>query len=306
MDKVLFEQTLELAKGNLGYSTLGRFSTIYPFTTENISEYIDMFDLNNKSLLTVGSSGDQVINASMRGCLDQTVIDICPFTSYYFHLKKACMLSLDYEQFLSFLCLRDYPKRNDFNHKAFNIETWSTIFPVLKDINKESFYFWKELISKVTPLKVRENMFRFRMEQPYVIKELNLYLKDKEHFNMAKKTVELIEPKFIIGDIYKTDINGQYDNIFLSNMSDYYPPEKHKKLIDRLSQNLTEEGKMLIAYLYDTVLANIRAFLDPEGIGLAEYINVIQDVNGLDTLKKQIYEVKDSVLIYQKSSHKKY
>lgn len=306
MDEVPFEQTIELAKGNLGYSALGRFSLIYPFTTENINEYIDMFDLEDKSLLTVGSSGDQVINASLKGCLNQTVIDICPFTSYYFYLKKACLLSLDYEQFLSFLCQCDYPKRNSFNHKAFNIETWSTIFPVLKDINKESFYFWKELISKVTPLKVRDNMFRFRMDQPHVIKELNLYLKDKDHFNMAKKTVELIEPKFIIGDIYKTEINGQYDNIFLSNMSDYYPPEKHKKLIDRLSQNLTKEGRLLIAYLYDTVLTNKRACLDPESIGLGEYVTDIEDVTGLDYFKQQIDGVKDSVLIYQKSSSSKY
>ena len=40
-----------------------RFKLIYKFTTENISGYIKEFDFKNKSLLTVGSSGDQVINA---------------------------------------------------------------------------------------------------------------------------------------------------------------------------------------------------------------------------------------------------
>ena len=49
------------------------FSRIYPFTTENISGYIDKFDLGNKSLLTVVSSVDQVINASLFNCTDQTV-----------------------------------------------------------------------------------------------------------------------------------------------------------------------------------------------------------------------------------------
>ena len=305
MDKVLFEQTIELAKGNLGYSTLGRFSLIYPFTTENISEYIDMFDLNNKSLLTVGSSGDQVINAALKDCTNQTVIDICPFTSYYFYLKKACLLSLDYEQFLRFLCMCDYPKRNDFNYKVFNLETWNIVFPVLKALSEESFEFWKELISRVNIFDVRENIFRFRFDQPYVIKKLNLYLKDKEHFNMTKKKIELVEPKFIIGDIYTNNIGDQYDNIFLSNMADYYPPEKHKKLLDRLSGNLTEDGKMLIAYLYETDLANKRAFLDPEGIGLDEYITNIEDVTSFYTYTKQIDWGKDSVLIYQKSSSPK-
>ena len=44
------------------------FNQIYPFATENISGYIDKFDLKDKSLLTVGSSGDQVINAILYGC----------------------------------------------------------------------------------------------------------------------------------------------------------------------------------------------------------------------------------------------
>lgn len=38
------------------------FQILYPFTTENISGYINNFDLSNKTLLTVGSSGDQIIN----------------------------------------------------------------------------------------------------------------------------------------------------------------------------------------------------------------------------------------------------
>lgn len=66
----------------------GIFGRIYPFTTENIAGYINLFNLDNKSLLTVGSSGDQVINASLFNCQDQTVIDINPFTRYYFYLKK--------------------------------------------------------------------------------------------------------------------------------------------------------------------------------------------------------------------------
>lgn len=72
------------------------FSRIYPFTTENITGYINKFDLNNKLLLAIGSSGDHVINASLFGCKDQTVIDICPYTKFYFYLKKSALLTLNY------------------------------------------------------------------------------------------------------------------------------------------------------------------------------------------------------------------
>ena len=52
------------------------FDKMYPFTTENISGYIDNFDLEGKSLLTVGSSCDQIYNASLKGCKDITILDI--------------------------------------------------------------------------------------------------------------------------------------------------------------------------------------------------------------------------------------
>lgn len=75
------------------------FAEIYPFTTENIYGYLNQFDLSNKSLLTLGSSCDQAINAIMHNCRDITVLDICPFTKFYFYLKKAAILSLSYEEF---------------------------------------------------------------------------------------------------------------------------------------------------------------------------------------------------------------
>ena len=43
------------------------FSRIYSFATENVSGYIDYFNFNDKSLLTVGSSGDQILNAFYNG-----------------------------------------------------------------------------------------------------------------------------------------------------------------------------------------------------------------------------------------------
>lgn len=70
------------------------FSRIYTFTTENISGYIDYFDFNNKSLLTVGSSGDQVLNSFYNGARDITLFDINEYAKYYVYLKISGVLSL--------------------------------------------------------------------------------------------------------------------------------------------------------------------------------------------------------------------
>jgi len=78
---------------------LNIYNRIYSFTNENVAGYIDYFDLKNKSLLTVGSSGDQVINAFYKGCRDITLIDVNPFAKYYINLKIAAVISLTYQEF---------------------------------------------------------------------------------------------------------------------------------------------------------------------------------------------------------------
>ena len=87
------------------------FNTLYPFTTENIDGYMDLFDLKNKSLLTLGSSSDQAINAGIVGCQNVTIFDICPLTKLYYFLKLASLLSLEREMFLQFLCKTNYEKK---------------------------------------------------------------------------------------------------------------------------------------------------------------------------------------------------
>ena len=108
------------------YPTYSRngFFQIYPFTTENISGYIENFILENKSLLTIGSSGDQVINAWLHGCKDITVIDICPFTKFYFYLKIAGIIVFDYSTFLNFFCHRDFPKVFYDNKNSFDLDNF--------------------------------------------------------------------------------------------------------------------------------------------------------------------------------------
>lgn len=85
----------------------GMLQSIYPFTTENISGYIDNFNLKDKSLLTVGSSGDQVINAILKGCKDTTLLDINPYTKLYYYLKAASIITLNLDGFMRFLRYKD-------------------------------------------------------------------------------------------------------------------------------------------------------------------------------------------------------
>lgn len=292
---------------NDGYKDCKQFYWIYPFANENITGYIDLFDLKNKSLLTVGSSGDQAINAILKDCKDITVLDINPFTKYCFNLKKAAILTLTYEEFCKFFCYIDYPKVFKYNNDAFNYDSYNKLKEVLKNIDEESYLFWDTLFDVCKPNDVRKKLFSNDEERISVVKGINPYLNDENSFNETRIKIENINPKFIKGDIFKTRIEKTYDNILLSNIGTYYSLEDNRKLIDKIHNSLNDGGKMLMCYLYQTTrYTQYREEWDPiynmeklyETIG--DYITYFESFVGVRGLKFEDNDIKDSVIIYQK------
>lgn len=284
-----------------------KYFKIYPFTTENISAYINKFNLKNKSLLTVGSSGDQVINAALQGCTDITVCDICPFTKYYFYLKQAGIVSLDYREFFEFFRYAHYPKSFESNNNAFNIETYKKIKSTLKLLNHEAYSFWNELFLSFTGQQIRKELFFWVDEyETFPLKRFNRYLCDENTFNNSKNIIKNIKPKFIIKDIYSFDNNDIYDNIFLSNIAQFTNIEHYKHFINKMVLHLNNNGLMLLAYLY-CVDESSKYGLDYAPICdiqktkelFADYISEIYSFPATnDILQKKGF--KDSILIYKK------
>lgn len=285
----------------------GQFFWIYPFTTENINGYIDMFDLKDKALLTVGSSGDQAINAILKDCKDITLLDINPFTKYYFNLKKAGLLTLNYEEFCKFFCYVDYPKVFKYNLESFNYNSYIKLKEVLKNIDEDSYLFWDTLFDVCKENDVRKKLFSSDEERVSVVKQMNTYLKNESNFNETKIKIKNINPMFINGDIFKIKLEKTYDNIFLSNIGTYYSLEDTRKLIEKLDNKLNINGKMLICYLYQTKRDTkyIEGWdpiynLDETFKALVDYITSFESFVGVRGLKFEDENMKDSVLIYQK------
>ena len=74
------------------------FEKIYPFTTENIAGYIKEMDVKDKSVLTVGSSSDQVFNSLLLGAKDVTLFDINESAPLFYELKRDFILKYDREE----------------------------------------------------------------------------------------------------------------------------------------------------------------------------------------------------------------
>lgn len=284
-----------------------KFINIYPFTTENISGYLNKFDLNNKSLLTVGSSGDQVINAVMNNCKDISVVDICPFTKFYFYLKKAAILSLTYEEFLEYFCYRNfYPHLKD-NYNVFSKNIFEKFKQTLRLLDYESYLFWDELFSCYDNITIRKEMFEYDEDNLSTLKQMNLYMNDESKYISCKNKIKNINPKFITGDIKNIKLDKKHDNIWLSNIGQYLEIKELKSIAENLFKNLNDEGKFLLCYLYqtreDTEYNEAWAKVYNLNEVYKEFKDYILELNsfiGIRGIMWKNKELKDSVLLLKK------
>ena len=283
------------------------FEEIYPFTTENIAGYIDYFDLQDKSLLTVGSSGDQIINAAFKGTKDITLLDINPYAKYYYYLKTAGILELNLTDFNEFFRYNDYPKVFKYNKKVFDKASYKKLKSTLKSLDNDSYLFWDELFDMYQPDYIRFSLFSNDEYGTSVLGKSNLYLQSENTYDETKTKLKELRPEFINEDIFKSNLTKNYDNIWLSNIACYLYQDKIKGMTDKFADKLAVDGKLLISYLYSidmnteydddwSPIYDLKNDLEL----LKEYSPIFHFFKGVNGIKHIDDDIKDSVLIYQK------
>ena len=282
------------------------FQLLYPFTTENIAGYINNFNLSNGTLLTVGSSGDQIINASLFDCQNVTCLDICPYTKFYIYLKISCLLELSKNEFLEFLSYK-YKTFSD-NKFALNYAIYKKIISTLRLLDYESYLFWDELFSNFKGLNIREELFSSDENKIDVIVGCNPYLQSDILYDETKAKIKKTKLEFITDDIFKVKMDKQFDSIWLSNIGTCISRHFLKTMIDNVSKNLNNNGLLLISYLYKTI-RNTPYQQDWSPIyNLEKTFEILQEYNpqllsfvGVDGIKFNDSTIKDSILVYRKS-----
>jgi len=291
------------------FKYLTEYSRIYTFTTENINGYIKYFDLKNKSLLTVGSSGDQILNAFFYGSRDITLYDINPYAKHYVYLKIAAILTLNYIEFQTFFFKHGITEY--YNKDMFSKSLFDKIKVNLRLFDYESFLFFDELFSCCSANRVREYLFDDDEYRNNVIKNFNTYLQTEESYNRLKTMIKKITFKYIHGDIFVDSIQGEFDNIFLSNLCTTTSLENLKKLLQKLdSNNLKEKGSILLGYLWNTNFYSNDYLEDWKEIyklpltkkELGEFITEHYNINGARDILWKENKKNDLVLIYRKES----
>ena len=224
-----------------GYKDTAYHDTSFIFLTTN--ERINLYEKylkNRKKILSVTSSGDQILNSILNGSTSIDSFDISRFPRYFFELKRSGILSLDYDTFLDFF----------FKDKTNYSEYYDDIYYDLirKNLDGEYKKFWDSLIDFYDwQYILTSTLFSSQTVSLTQTIENNPYL-NKDKYNELKKIISNANINHYVGDIknLSKEFSDKYDLVNLSNIIHYYNGYR-----DLLSNFNLEDDGIILTYLYD-------------------------------------------------------
>ena len=271
---------------------MGRFNSIYPFTSENIAGYMKDLDLTSKKVITVTGSTDHILNAILQGATEITTFDINPLTKPYMDLKISALKNLSYGDFIKLLLFES------------NMNLDYSIISSL-DMSDESKMFWLEQLSKYnnSGIELRNSsLFNTKYFNPNSKLWQNLYL-EKNKYNLLKQQLKDTNITFINTSIKDLKVDEHFDYMFLSNISDYlslmYDIDTLKQYRDLLIEFQKKIDIIYFAYLYDIGNSKPRTEIDDLN-KVKEIFSNFQQVNFTSALEGSVQEKQDGVLILKR------
>ena len=264
LERVLYEMlaTNALTKEEYDKRMKG-FEKLYLFSNENLGTYYKRLDLDGKRVLTVGSSGDQILYSLYFGADEVVCYDICPLSKYYFDLKVACIKNLSFEEFNKLI---------DLSKMIFSEEVYAK---VSHDLNGESRLFWDSLyLEGFNDYDYDINRLHWKLLSN------DVYTNNKEIYNKLQKILRAgIKVKHMRGDIRNMPqkLTGKkFDAIMLSNIAHYAKNWNEQKsevdgqsqfydLVSNLKTILSKGGFIQLDYAYNDRLKRYKKYADIYG-----------------------------------------
>ncbi len=220
-------------------------SPLYLFGTEDMRTYYQEFN-NPETFLTIGASGDQLLNAILLGAKRIDVFDSNPLSKRGCALKIGAFKELSKKDFLKF-------------YRGFFLGLFNRLSNSLGE--KDAIY-WKSLYEFKGANDINENLFTYKRLESEVIKKINPYL-DDENYEKLKSMIDGVEINYIDAALYSLPEyleNKTYDGINLSNIYEYLVlGEKvnqdevdifYEFIMSEIYSRLNNGGKAMISYMY--------------------------------------------------------
>ena len=255
-------------------------NVIYNIATEEIDHFMPKLDVDDKKVLTVAGSGDQLLTCALNGAKSVDAFDINPLQIYFTKLKVSALKALGVGEF------------NDYFYKKlmFSRSLYNKVRDYLDNSTRTFFdsLYKNDLESKFYRLMANENMDDSFSIIPSYTKEENYYI--------TRNNLEKMDIKYITSDLLKIHkkTKKEYDVIMLSNIykwlysNKYLTAEEKKDMFmkfvnTRLINLLSDDG---IIQLYSSANGYKEKALEEEclkndNMNYYTYLN-----NEMITLKK--------------------
>ena len=175
---------------NLNEKCFHSDSFIYKSSNERLRELIKYY-LDKKKILSVISSGDQILNSISIGVKQIDCFDISSFPKYFLFLKLAAVKALNHQEYLDFF---------------FNSITTSEVYDDYYDrirvyLEKDDLSFWDSLFDYFDWIDIYNSLLF--SHEPYSSLDAirkNIYL-EKSNYQELKKKIDNTIIKNYKGDI---------------------------------------------------------------------------------------------------------
>jgi len=231
-------------------------SGVYHCSNERLNSYFKDLNLKGSRVATVGSSGDQVLNAIFYGAKDITLIDGNVFSQAYYEYKVAMIKNLDFETFTQHI-------------GRFSMFNWKTYSKISHDLSPKVQQFFDELMLNqdnsgkdfdegyLTDSLIRNNLFHTPCIDRDTTEE-NLFYNNASDYEKLKTLLikKDFRINFIVADIeaFPYELTGKFDYIFLSNIYDYIDKKFMTQIIEQLYEKLNEGGEIQYHYSFATMV----------------------------------------------------
>lgn len=229
----------------------GTISQAYAFSNERLHNIFKHLRKQNPKVLTVGSSGDQLLYSIYYGSKDVTVIDVNLFSKPWIEYKLSAIKNLSFEEFKKYFLNSD--KDQDTN--PFCNEVLVKIF---QDLSVDSQSFWGTIY---TCGYTKEEIYSTLLERKDcgLNRTFSVFYKDKTAYNKLQKILK--ENDFNITFIneefsqFHKIIEGKFDIILLSNIRRYVGDVTYIQNVNNLyNKHLNKGGIIQLHYDYCNVL----------------------------------------------------
>lgn len=225
----------------------GTLSQAYAFSNEKLHNIFKHLRKKSPRVLTVGSSGDQLLYSLYYGSKDITLIDANLYSQYWIEYKMAAIKNLEFEEFKKYFLVDEF----DTEFNPFN----NNVFPkIFHDLSDESKVFWGQIfLNGYSPEQIYQNIIKRKdshTDRVYSIfyKEENSYNKVQEILLRQNYKINFINEEFLK---FHSVVQGKFDIILLSNIRRYVNDVSFMTTVNGLyDKHLNNGGIIQLHYDY--------------------------------------------------------